>query len=177
MHATSPGTLHRPTHNCMQYIFYSWGILTRVIGLFCFILLISPQCIQSTVKKSCLENYWKLASCTLISEKLIFENIHWALFEVAEVSFLKFHQIKKQKALYYTYLILTCLTSKMVSKPQRPKTLPSWFYLKLNFWNQWLLLIKVHWKLSFLTFLRGLGGWMFGYSHNYIYFSEQQLCM
>ena len=41
MHATSPGTLHRPTHNCMQYIFYSWGILTRVIGLFCFILLIS----------------------------------------------------------------------------------------------------------------------------------------
>ena len=29
-------------------------------------------------------------------------------------------------------------TSKMTSKPQQPQRLPSGFYLKLHFWNQWL---------------------------------------
>ena len=37
----------------------------------------------------------------------------------------------------------------MTSKPQQPRRLPSGFYSKLQFWNQWLPLIKMSYSLSY----------------------------
>ena len=37
----------------------------------------------------------------------------------------------------------------MPSKPQQPRRLPSGFYSKLQFWNQWLPLIKMSYSLSY----------------------------
>ena len=45
--------------------------------------------------------------------------------------------------------MVASMTSKMTSKPQQPRRLPSGFYLKLHFWNQWLPLIKMSYRLSY----------------------------
>jgi hypothetical protein len=45
---------------------------------------------------------------------------------------------------------LSSMTSKTISKPQQPQNLPSGFYFKLHFWNQWLPLIKMHCAVRYL---------------------------
>ena len=42
------------------------------------------------------------------------------------------------------------MASKITSKPQQPSTPPSGFYFKLHFWNQWLPLIEISYRLSYL---------------------------
>jgi hypothetical protein len=42
------------------------------------------------------------------------------------------------------------VTSKTTSKPQQPRRLPSGFYFKWHFRNQWLPLIKMSYRLPYL---------------------------
>ena len=41
------------------------------------------------------------------------------------------------------------VTSKMTSKHQQPPKLPSGFHFNLHFWNQWLPLIKMNYRLPY----------------------------
>ena len=73
-------------------------------------------------------------------KNVIFENIPTALFEDAEVAEVKQPRNSKQRKFYYEtsqklddFEILASATSKMTSKPQQPRRLPSGFYLKLHF--------------------------------------------
>ena len=42
------------------------------------------------------------------------------------------------------------MTSKTTSKPQQPQNPPDGFYSKLHFWNHWIPLIKMSYRLSSL---------------------------
>ena len=73
-------------------------------------------------------------------KNVIVENIPPAIFEDAEVAEVKQPRNLKQQKFYYEkskklvdFGILASVTSKMTSKPQQPRRLPSGFYLKLHF--------------------------------------------
>ena len=70
----------------------------------------------------------------------IVEKIPPAVFEVAEVAEVKRPRNWKRQKFYYEKSqklddleILASATSKMTSKPQQPRRLPSGFYSKLHF--------------------------------------------
>ena len=70
----------------------------------------------------------------------IIENIPPALFKDAEVAEVKRPRNSKRQKFYYEkpkklddFEILASATSKMTSKPQQPRRLPSGFNLKLHF--------------------------------------------
>ena len=46
--------------------------------------------------------------------------------------------------------IFEILALKMTWKPQQPQNPPSGLYFKFYFWNQWLLLINMNYRLSYL---------------------------
>ena len=73
-------------------------------------------------------------------KNVISENIPPALLEDAKIAEVKRPRNSKRQKFYYekSYKlddleILASATSKMTSKPQQPRRLPSGFYLKLHF--------------------------------------------
>ena len=87
---------------------------------------------------------------------VIVENIHWALFEDAEVAEVKRPRNSKPRKFYYEkwlklddFEILASVTSKMTSKPQQPRRPPIGFWFKWYFRNQWFPLIEMSYRLHY----------------------------
>ena len=79
---------------------------------------------QSQANSALYSAFWSVEPTNF--KNVIFENIHWALFEVAEVEVV------------------------WPRRPWRPQKEPSECFQKLHFWNQWVLLIKMHCRVHYL---------------------------
>ena len=73
------------------------------------------------------------------------QHVFWNFIETKMTKILLWRVIKNR-----WFWNLASVTSKMTSKHQRPQNPPSGFYFKSHFWNQWLPLIEMRYKLLYL---------------------------
>ena len=90
-----------------------------------------------------ISSYWKITSSQIYLPRNTYDiKIH----NVSHLAWADF-EIKVKQIVHST---VASVTSKMTSKPQQPWRLPSGFYFKFHFWNQWLPLIKMSYRLTYL---------------------------